>query len=205
MRSALGWAVSVWLIGWAASARAENLLTNPDFDQDTLGWTVFVGTALDLDSSDEGACPASGSGFVHSGPYPGAAFSSAILSQCFPVGGRTEIAASVSYRDGATFEQVGVTFHVSLDCSDENPQTALSPVFFASPGTWSRMAMPTAAIPAGTNSIQFLAGGTDPGGGDFTIQLDRAYFGTPDRIFSDGFENDQDGAPVPCRWSPASP
>jgi hypothetical protein len=205
MRSAIGWAVVVSLSSWTTVACAQDLLANPDFDQDVAGWSLFVGESLAWAGDDEGACPASGSLVVASAPFPGSSFTAAIASQCFPVDGQTEVAASISFRDGAPFQQVGVRFHTSSDCSDANPPSALSPVAAASPGVWSRMEMPASAIPAGTNSLQFLAGGSDVGGGDFVIELDRAYIGTPDRVFAADFETDTDGAPTPCRWSPASP
>jgi len=201
-----GAATALTLVGilLGTNAGAQNLLVNPDFDADSAGWTVFTGQAPVWQSDDEGNCPASGSVIVASAEV-GGSFESASLSQCFPVDGATTVAASISFREGSSsFNQVGVGFHLSSDCTDSLPPFGASPMTPASPGVWTRLEMPATAVPAGTQSLEFRAGGSNLGPVPFSIELDRAWFGADERIFAADFETD-DGIGDPCRWSAATP
>lgn len=188
------------LIGSAAGG--QNLLANPDFDQDGNSWEMLVGSAVVWQVSDEGTCPASGSIVVDSSPDSG--FETAVLRQCVPAGSLSTVAASVSFREGGPWNSLFVFFHLSVDCTDPSPpfvgQSPLDP----SPGAWARLEVVAAAVPAGTQSFEYRAGG-GLGGDPFSIELDRAYLGTAERVFAADFDTDEAGGSQPCRWSTANP
>ncbi|GMU64164.1 MAG: hypothetical protein AMXMBFR36_04380 [Acidobacteriota bacterium] len=201
-----GAATALTLVGilLGTNAGAQNLLVNPDFDENPDGWTVVAGQAPVWQADDEGGCPASGSAVVASA-VAGGNFETALLSQCFPADGATTVAASISFREGSSsFNQVGVGFHLSSDCTDSLPPFGASPTTPASPGVWTRLEMPATAVPVGTQSLEFRVGGSNLGPQPFTIELDRAWFAFEDRIFAADFETD-DGIGDPCRWSASVP
>lgn len=202
-----GSAMALALVGTLAggAAGAQNLLVNPDFDEDPTGWTVLAGEAPVWQADDEGDCPASGSVVVASA-LVGGDFETVLFSQCFPADGATTVAASISFREGASsFNQVGVGFHLSTDCSDSLPPFGASPSTPASPGIWTRLEMAATLVPAGTQSLEFRVGGSNLGPQPFTIELDRAWFGADERIFAADFDTDDDGSGDPCRWGSSPP
>ena len=185
----------------ASVASGQNLLANPDFDQDGSGWELFAGSGWSWQEIDEGACPASGSAQVASSPDLGPEI--AILRQCVPAALLPAVTASVSYRGGGSWNVLYVIFHLSANCSDASPPFSGSDIGDPSPGAWARLEVPPSAVPAGTLSLEFRVGGTY--GDPFVVEVDRSYLGVAGRIFAGDFEADEEGSTQPCRWSAVLP
>jgi hypothetical protein len=200
MRAGLA-VVLLWALA-ATVTQAQNLLVNADFDEGVNEWQSATAVEPNWQAEDEGGCFASGSALLASEETSGG-LQAAVLGQCVPAAGAAAVGASTSYRGGGIINQVGVTFHQSEDCSDENPPFASSPPLPASPAAWARLEMSVTDVPAGTQSMRLAAGGAL--GLAFFIEVDRVYLGAPARIFAADFETDEPGTLQPCRWTSTQP
>jgi hypothetical protein len=197
-----GAATALTLVGilLGTNAGAQNLLANPDFDEGVAGWGYQADKNPAFQVDDESGCPGSGSILLRSQTV-GDNFEMAAILQCLPIDGLTSVAASISFREGASvFNVTTVSFHLSNNCTDSEPVVALSSPAPASPGVWTRVEIPATEIPKGTQSIEFGALGANFFAQRFSIEFDRSWFGSEERIFAADFETD-DGAGEPCRWS----
>ena len=186
-------ASAVALLG-PASARAQNLVENPDFHLDASGWEHGPGTQLLWTNlTDEGECPGSGAALVSSedtgiGHY-------AAIRQCVTIGDGDELFARARYLayGGLT---VRFQFYTAFNC-------ATGAVGFAesdwpeSPVEWADAAL-AASPPANANAVElrFTAIDDQPHG----LVVDGVVVSRAEPIFLDGFEGHAGGESEPCRW-----
>lgn len=180
----------------AAPGRAQNLVSNPDFDADDSLWYHDTSTDQQWSAVDADLCADSGSltsgsvettpGFNHFGTRP---------MDCVAVNPNETLYAALRYRTDASVIRLYFTHCADVDCSNCG---SFGPYFaFAgASATWVALGgsdtIPASGVAAVYLSISASLGSASP----FTIDLDRVYLGRDDRVFGDDFE-----LGAPCRWS----
>ena len=184
----------------AASAGAQNLLINPDFNENPDGWLVVCGSnPVWQMTEDEAGCPGSGSVAVTSGACPpvvGSAF-----GQCLPVGSLAELSATGRVRAASGFVGAGLEFYDAAGCTG-NLVLQVSSTPTPASGQWQTVTLDQ-AVPSGSVSVLVGFGALDLSPVD--SEVDAGYAGAVPLVFRDDFEGDTEGDTVPCRWSAAVP
>jgi len=193
-------AIPVLAVLVAASAGAQNLLINPDFDENPDGWLLVCGSSPVWQMmEDEAGCPGSGSVHVTGGACQG--IQGAGVGQCLPVGALTEISATGRVRAASGFVGVGMEFYDAADCTGNLIQPSNSPPVAAS-GDWDTVTLDE-TVPSGSVSVAVGFGALDFSPVD--AEVDAGYAGILPLVFRDDFEGDTEGDTSPCRWSAAVP
>jgi hypothetical protein len=209
LRSLVALATLIAALPLAASAQPgpANALVNPDLDQQeqTNGWRIYWGAALDWEGTDSTGCPGSGIGKVTSAPFDtGAEWAQA--TQCvpydfllFPAG----IHAAFAYQSGAaTLAYVVLSYYSDTQCGfDGGTYLGFDSASGETGDVWHHVGISRNAPAPGTASIDVAIGGDAGAGTPVELRFDRAWFGPAPLLFADDFE------PVPstCRWSAATP
>jgi hypothetical protein len=184
----------------AASAGAQNLMVNPDFDESIDGWVAACGSnPVWQFTEDEAGCPGSGSVHVTSGPCQG--FQGAGAGQCLPIADGAIFFATGKVRAALGFVGVAVQYHDTADCSGI-PIAEVTSTPVGATGGWDTVTF-TDLAPTGTvaTAVGFGAVNIQPVDAD----VDAGYAGILPLIFRDDFEGDTEGDTMPCRWSAVSP
>lgn len=180
----------------AAPGRAQNLVSNPDFDADDLLWYHDTSTDQQWSAVDADLCVDSGSltaGSVETSPdFQG--FSTR-PTDCIAVSPDETLYASLRFRSGAFFTRLYFTYCADVGCSNCG---TFGPIFaFASASaTWATLAGSDTIPASGVAAIYLTIDGALSSPDPFTVDLDRVYVGRIDRVFEDDFE-----LGAPCRWS----
>jgi hypothetical protein len=180
----------------AAPGRAQNLVSNPDFDADDLLWYHDTSTGQQWSAVDADLCVDSGSltaGSVETSPD----FNhfSTRPTDCVAVNPNETLYAALRYRTDASVIRLYFTHCADVDCFNCG---SFGPYFaFANASVpWVALGgsdtIPASGVAAVYLSINASLGSASP----FTIDLDRVYLGRIDRVFEDDFE-----LGAPCRWS----
>jgi len=182
-------------------ARAQNLLTNPDFDGPggLDSWGVQTGSMVL--GADSGSCATSGAIDATSGLSGGGDQGFWITSlQCIVVDPVTtpvmQLAGMYKTTD-SVYNRIYLQLFSDTSCS--TPTGYSSFVFGGPAAAWNRIAG-AVAIDSPTTSVRvfvetFLQ---TSGGPAFTVQWDRFYFGVVPEIFLDDFEFESASS---CHWS----
>ena len=193
--------VGTWicLLGslFGSAGRAQNLVYNPSFDVDPVGWSLATGgTLLWTGLADEGDCSGSGAGLATSAEsIPGAHV--VVIEQCLAVP-----------TPGATFHvrarhmgygQFSIVLHSfgTVDCESGFLGSAGSPLVPQSPTEWQTSELHQ-ALPGAAQSVmlQLTASDFEPHG----LLVDGVEAATREPIFLDGFDGNEEGEAAPCRW-----
>lgn len=183
-------------------ARAQNLLTNPDFDGpgglDL--WAVETGSMVL--GADSGSCTTSGAIDATSGLSGGGDQYFWIISQpCILVDpvANPVLQLAAMYRTTATvYSRIYLQMFLDTTCS--TPIGFSSSVFGGTAADWSRIAGAVTIDSAALSVLVFADTLPQTSGGPaFTVQWDRFYLGVVPEIFRDGFEFESGSA---CHWSP---
>lgn len=190
--------VSIALALLGTAGRAQNRISNPDFDNPagTGGWMLTVGASLTAETHDLHDCPSSGSGLVTGV----AGLPTVAWSPCFALGSGETVDVSLWVDTSSLDVELKLIPYAVPGC---NPEFGMAPatittVSFSSAG-WLELADATVTAPASTQSARLEVRGavTTPAA---EIYIDRAYVGQPEHVFLDPFE----GAEA-CRWTAAVP
>lgn len=184
----------------AASAGAQNLLINPDFDENPNGWLLLCGSnPVWQMTEDEAGCAGSGSVQVTGGlcsPVQGSA-----VGQCLAVGSLAELSATGRVRAASGFVGAGMEFYDAVDCAG-NLLLQVNSAPIPADGSWQTVTLDQ-AVPGGSVSVVVGFGALDLSAVD--SEVDAGYAGVLPLVFRDDFEGDTDGEMFPCRWSSAVP
>jgi len=176
-------AVTVFL---ATGVSAQNLLVNPDFDNDVSGWTGLG----NWDPLDVAGLATSGSA-TWINPHPDTS-GSHYLTQCVEM---TSFIEGFDVRSwmvipsgqaGTGYAAITAWFYSDSVCSefiwsDETP-------IVLSVGSWQATTL-TDWTPTGAASVRIGLASQKYGAGDFQVIHDSVFFGpNPDMVFGDGFE-----------------
>jgi len=181
--------------GGLGPAAAQNLVNNPHFHDDELGWEF--GPGVDLvwtPTPDESECPTSGSGIVISedtgiGHY-------AALSQCVALDDEAELFVRLHHRAYGTLT-ARLDFFTAVNCGAGGIDS-VSESWAGTPTEWS-VATLAAAVPASAGAVRLTVTAIDsaPHG----LVVDAVHLTPFEPIFLDGFEGDEPGGAAPCRWT----
>jgi hypothetical protein len=184
-----------------APLAAQNLLVNPDFDQDVAGWSQVCGPSFDWVAEDEAGCPGSGAAHVLCSDCMG--IQGAGIGVCVQVGALETAWASARVRPSGGFGVVAMSFYDNPGCTEPSASQQVAPAVPAT-GDWMTVAFDAVAIPAGTVSILVGFGGA-VAVGPIESDVDFAYFGARPLVFRDDFEGNAGGGEPTCRWSLVAP
>ena len=188
-------ALLVALATGAGPAGARNLVDNPHFHDDELGWQF--GPGIDLvwsPAPDECDCATSGSAIVISedtgiGHY-------AALSQCVALDDETELHVRLHHRAYGTLT-VRLDYFTAVNCG-AGGIGHVSDSWAGTPTEWSIAAL-AADVPdnAGAVRLTVTAIDSEPHG----LVVDAVHVTPFEPILLDGFEGDEPGGAAPCRWT----
>ncbi len=185
----------------AAGARAQNLLTNPDFDapEGLADWQLQSGS-LQL-GADSGTCATSDAVDATSAPSGGGSQYFHMTSlQCIPVDplATPELHLAGMYKATANV-YARIYLQVFSDAGCSTPIGFSATVFGGTSVAWNRIA-DVVAIDANAASVVVNVDGNPANFGEpqFTMEWDRFYLGAAPEIFLDDFEFESGSA---CHWS----
>lgn len=177
--------VLVALVLTAAGASAQNMLVNPDFDNDLSGWD---GPAM-WDPADAYGSDSSGSA-TWINDY--AAGGSTIVRQCVNFTQWIEgfdlaaFAFIPSGQPGEGYTYLTVAFYSDSDCGTY--MTGRGSQSFSDFDNWVLVHL-TGWTPSGAASVQIAAANQKTAPGDFQTYCDAFFFAAnPEMVFADGFE-----------------
>ena len=183
------------LCGGLGPATAQNLVANPHFHDDELGWEFGPGTDLVWSPTpDESECASSGSGIVISADTGNGHY--AALSQCVALGDEPELHVRLHHRAYGTLT-VRLDFYTAINCGAGGIGFA-SDSWAGTPTEWS-IATLAADVPGNAGAVRLTVTAIDaePHG----LVVDAVHLTPFEPIFLDGFEGDEPGGPSPCRWT----
>ena len=168
----------------APGISAQNLLINPDFDTDLVGWE---GPAV-WDPADVFGLPSSGSATWVNTTTGG----SIVVGQCVelvPWIEGIDVAAYVyspSVQPGSGHTTLNIVFYSDASCTHYLTGFG-SPAFFGL-DNWTELNI-NGWSPSGAASAKISVGNQKDAPGDFQTYCDAIYFGrNPEMLFGDGFE-----------------
>jgi len=177
----------------ATTLPAQNLLTNPELDENIDHWYFDTHGGQDWTSDDSDGCPFSGTLEAEAlETTPGFwGFSTRPMDQVAVTPGETVHAAIRFRAPGAFFGRLYLTY-----CASEFNCGSFSAFLDFASGSADWVTLEGSdLIPAGIQFV-FLTIDATSATASFEIDVDRAYLGRQPRIFNDSFE-----ATTPCRWS----
>ena len=180
-----------------SAGRAQNLVYNPSFDSDPLGWSLDTGGALLWTGlADEGECPGSGAGLATSAEsLPGSHV--VVIGQC--LAGLTPASSLHVRARHMGYGQFSIVLHSfgTVDCESGFLGSLGSPLVAQSPTEWQTSELHV-ALSAAAHSVflQLTASDFEPHG----LLVDGVEAAAREPIFLDGFEGDEGGEEAPCRW-----
>ncbi len=170
----------------------DNLLVNPDFDTDLVGWVDVIGALWDPEDVDGAGSSGSARVVVQQPPN-----SAAGLIQCVPIspGGEYAFEASGLFPSGQPMgdnfdAKVSLTFWDGPDCADGSTSGSGMSMDVPQDGLWHRLDFGTFSVPSWSPSaeIAFFAVRRDTTV-EPVIHVDSFVFAGPEVIFSDTFES----------------
>lgn len=191
---------AVVLGGTAPAARAQNLLTNGDFDAGAGlgGWTWGPG-ALAL-GDDSGSCLLSDGADATSGQAASSHYFAMYSTQCIAVDplATPTLHLNAIYRTTApVWARLALQSFTDADCA--NFEGYYSGAYGSTSAAWAAIGGPITLAPP-TLSFKVTAdfNPMNAGQGPFTGSFDRFYVGVLPQILVDGFETESGSA---CHWS----
>jgi hypothetical protein len=187
-------------LGLAAAASAQNLLTNPDFD-DGLGltlWTTNQGSWVL--GADSGSCLLSDSAEGTSADVGGLQIVGMRSAQCIPVDpvATPTLYLGALYKSAANvYARLYVQFFSGGTCATHDSWSAT--VFASISPNWNSILGPITISPtAGSAKVWAEYVPTSPAEPQYNGSYDRIYLGVLPWTFVDGFEAESGSA---CHWS----
>jgi hypothetical protein len=180
------------------AARAQNGLTNPDFDDGVGGWEAVDGALAWNAAVDVDACPGSGSATFSSpelvaGKWTITAVSSGSCVAVTP-GEVISVWARVLFAAPAATTDFALLGYTDANCSAGEAELGIAG-YGPLPLLWLNF-MFGSTIDLATHSVRFLMRSADPTVSTFQFSLDRTYLGPFDPIYLDGFDSGST-----CHWS----
>ena len=180
----------------AGAAWAQNLVWNGDFAVDVSGWEPHAGGSLVwTDLSDESDCPASGMALSTSVEV--STLDVATVEQCVPdLTPGTNLGVAAAHLGYGEFS-IELNFWGTIDCESGWVSSLASPYEAQDPVIWSTARLAT-TVPAGAHSVhvRLSAVDFDPHG----LGVDSVVVALRPPLLLDGFEADDAGSVLPCRW-----
>lgn len=183
------------LCGGVGPASAQNLVDNPHFHDDELGWEFGPGTNLVWSPTpDASACADSGSGIVVSQDTGNGYY--ATLRQCVALDEVPELHVRLHHRAYGTLT-VWLDFFTAVNCG-AGGIGSVSESWAGTPTEWS-IATLAVDVPGNAGAVQLRVNAIDaaPHG----LVVDAVHLTPFEPIFLDGFEGDEPGTANPCRWA----
>jgi hypothetical protein len=181
----------------AAPAGAQNLIGNPEFDSSIEGWFLDFSAAMNWIDYDVDLCTESGAleGISAQATPTSWGFTTRAMDQ-IPVTPGETVHLSVRFRAAGAFScSIYLTY-----CTGPFNCGSSSQFLDSASGSTSWVTLEAShEIPAGVAIVLFGVSSSSPTG-PFAIDLDSAYLGRAERIFSESFEVGET-----CRWSGTTP
>lgn len=183
------------LVGGPDPAPAQNLVANPHFHDDVLGWQYGPGTDLVwAPAPDESDCETSGAGIVISADTGNGHY--AALSQCVALGDESELFVRLHHRAYGTLT-ARLDFFTAVNCG-AGGIGGVSESWAGTPTEWS-IATLAADVPGNAGAVRLTVTAIDPA--PHGLVVDAVHLTPFEPIFLDGFEGDDSGTTTPCRWA----
>ncbi len=179
----------------AAPASAANLLVNPYFHSNSIGWEIEKASSFDqADFEDEGGCDGSGAGQVTS--ESGGGGEQAAIRQCVPVAGGNTYFARARHKGSGTFTIHFRLFHTS-GCGGIPDDSSEPPAAAQSPSEWRTFESSVFAN-LETESVEVVLVADHDSFHDLFV--DAVELTLEPSIFVDDFEGNEGVEVQPCRW-----
>lgn len=191
-----------WSVASPREARAQNGLTNPDFDAGIAGWSAVDGALSWNAGVDVNGCPGSGAAVVGSPAMVSGNWTVTLVStgSCVPVtpGGSVALWARVLPGAAVAHTDFAVLGYTDANCSTGETEHGIAG-YGTLPQIWLDI-MLGLGVDGSTNSVRFLMRSYDAANSTFHMTVDRVYAGAASPVFLDAF-----GAGSTCRWSAVTP
>jgi len=183
---------------------AQNLVVNPDFDTDVVGWSPFYDIDFIWDPLDYQGDPSSGSGFAASTDAPGSnsgivqCVEPIVAGEAYGLSGWLNVSPSQA---GDGYVGLFVWWRDGAGCTGTQTNALVTP-YVASTTGWEQQTAAPEVAPAGTVSATLYLNITksSPLGVDYYVYFDGIDLHPAGSVFSDGFETGDTS-----RWSTAVP
>lgn len=198
MRSTLKVACLIVVLLCSHQLAAQNLVINPDFDTDVVGWSPFYDIDFIWDPVDYQGDPSSGCGFAASTDAP---VTNSGIVQCVE-----PIVAGESYKLSAWLDispsqegdgSVGlfVWWRDGAGCTGTQTHALATP-YVGSTAGWEQLTAAPEVAPAGTVSATLYLNivKSSPLGDDYYVSFDGIDLHPAVSLFSDGFESSDTSA-----------